>query len=158
MLDESVEKACIDHRTSSVDEMTVFRDAITITVDRITFSRNSKPIKDIAYFVYYRFIGDEITDTQTCNDKGEIVFQHKGSFPIVSSNDESIGKVISNIPDQCIRFVVFSGCGDSKFGILGEAHVELRDLLEIGELSAQLVSPQATVIGTISILCRLHNP
>jgi hypothetical protein len=80
MLDESVEKACIDHRTSSVDETTVFRDAITITVDRIAFSRNSKPIKEIAYFVYYRFIGDETAYTQTCNDKGENAFQHKGSF------------------------------------------------------------------------------
>ncbi|KAL3805291.1 hypothetical protein HJC23_008998 [Cyclotella cryptica] len=149
-----------DHQLTEGDRITP--DAIKIVIDRVVLTNNHghEDQRPAYYFVHYNFLGDELTNLESCNDNGEIVFQHETSYPILSTPQLVDGK-LSRLSEGSLRFLVFGGGNDKndqKFSIVGEAHALMSDLLERRTLLTQIVSLQARVVGTINIFCESLRP
>jgi hypothetical protein len=138
------------------------RDEVKITVNTLNLDRaficTSQRQR---FFVQYDLgIGSEITNVQTQNDEGEIVFQHETAIVIPCPSDRRLDQILSTVSKGFIRFVVFGGDADaidSKFSVVGEAQVDLRELFQKRDLSAPVFSLQATAIGVIHIIGELHQ-
>ena len=125
---------------------------IELTVDRLTL-KNEIIDSNYTYFVSYSFFGNRSTEVQTCNDKEEVLFQHDEVFPIILSN-EYIQNAVGSISKRQISFAVFRGNGDtsnSAFSVIGEAKVELDELLKKNGMCTEVVSLQASVIGDLHL-------
>ena len=133
----------------------VSHSGIEITIDRLALKHeNSNP--NHSFFVHYSLCGNRFTEVQTCNENEDVVFQHNEVFPVISSN-EYIQKDIGNIFRHHLSLVVFRDNGDSSestFNAIGEAQVELGELIQKNEIYAKVVSRQANVIGDLHLLGR----
>jgi uncharacterized coiled-coil DUF342 family protein len=133
----------------------MIRDAVKITVKTLRLNQAAMCTSQRhQYFVQYDYLGPEMTDVQTQNDDGDVVFHHETTFAIPCQRGHCLDQILSTAFKGFVRFVVFGGSAgeDSKFSVVGEAHVELSELFQKRELSAQVISLQATVIGTICII------
>lgn len=137
------------------------RDAVKITVSTLNLDQAFiSTSQRQRFFVHYDLgIGSEITNVQTQNDDGEIVFQHETAIAIPFPSDHRLDQILSTVSKD-VSFVVFRGDDDaidSKFSVVGEAQVDLRELFQKRDLSAQVFSLQATAIGVIHIIGELHQ-
>jgi len=121
----------------------VIPNAICIKIDRVKLSSKSRD--EGSYFLHYRLHGySEVTSLAECN-QGVIQFQHDARFPLLSST--------SMLIKGSLQLVLFaSGVEQTKkFGVVGEGLVALREVLQQGEASVQIVSLEAKVVGSIHL-------